>query len=147
MQKKSPFIEFFKRGLKIGAFEDYIDSIRKPLKRRGARTDTFSLHIPTPMMCLWTERQRKRLRKRAEGYDAVLVLGCDSATITAQDALKDTDCKIIQGMDMDGIINATAKVELPLTVTLDAHLESIVDVVSRSKTEAGKSDQTGRATP
>jgi hypothetical protein len=121
MQQDSPFIELFRRGLKTGAFEDYIQSIRKPLEQRGVRTGAYAIHIPTPMMCLWTEWQRSRLLKRAKDYEAVLVLGCDSATYTAQETLKDTDCHVIQGMDMIGTTNATLKVRFPLTFNLDMH--------------------------
>ncbi|MCU7843315.1 MAG: hypothetical protein KZQ93_05700 [Candidatus Thiodiazotropha sp. (ex Monitilora ramsayi)] len=119
MQQNSPFIEFFKRGLKAGAFEDYIQSIRKPLEQRGVRTGAYSIHTPTPMMCVWTEWQRSRLLKRARDYEAVLVLGCDSATYTAQDVLKKADCQVIKGMQMIGTTNATLKVRFPLTIELD----------------------------
>ncbi len=121
MQQNSPFIEFFKRGLKTGAFEDYIQSIRKPLEQRGVRTGTYAIHIPTPMMCLWTKWQRSRFLKRAKDYEAVLVLGCDSATYTAQEVLENTDCQVIQGMDMIGTTNATLQVRFPLTFNLGMH--------------------------
>jgi hypothetical protein len=121
MQKNSPFIEFFKSGLKTGAFEDYIQSIRAPLGQRGVRTSAYSIHLPTPMMCLWTDWQRNRLLKRAKGYEAVLVLGCDSATYTAREVLKNTDCQVIQGMQMIGTTNATLKLRFPLKIELDMH--------------------------
>ena len=121
MQQSSPFIEFFKRGLKTGALEDYIQSIREPLEQRGVRTGAYSIHLPTPMMCLWTEWQRNRFLKRTRDYEAVLVLGCNSATYTAQDVLKNTDCKVIQGMQMIGTTNATLKFRFPLTLELDMH--------------------------
>ena len=123
MQKQEPFIEFFKHGIKTAAFEDYIQSIRDTLGQRGVRTGVFSIHTPTPMMCLWTERQRKRLQKRARDYEAVLVLACDSGTASAKDALKDTDCTVIQSLDMDGVINATTSIHFPLTVVMERHVE------------------------
>ena len=121
MQQKSPFIEFFKRGLKTAAFEDYIQSIREPLEQNGVRTGAYSIHIPTPMMCLWTNWQRSHFLKRARDYEAVVVLGCDSATYTVQDVLKNTDCRVIQGMRMIGTTNATLKFRLPLTIELEMH--------------------------
>ncbi|MBT8090011.1 MAG: hypothetical protein KJO01_07365 [Gammaproteobacteria bacterium] len=124
MQKQEPFIDFFKHGLKTPAFEDYIQSIRDSLEQRGARTGVFSIHTPTPMMCLWTERQRKRLRKHAKDYEAVLILACDSGTESARDALKDTDCQVIQSLEMDGVINATTSIHFPLTVVMEPHTES-----------------------
>ena len=124
MQHNSPFIEFFKRGIKTGAFEDYIQSIRKPLEQRGVRTGTLALHVPTPMMCLWTRWQRNRLLKRARDYEAVLVLGCDSAAYSAQETLKDTDCQVIQGMQMIGTTNATLKFRFPLRI--DLHMNRVL---------------------
>ncbi len=124
MQKQEPFIEFFKHGVKTAAFEDYIQSIRDSLSERGVRTGVFSIHTPTPMMCLWTERQRKRLRKRAEDYEAVLILACDSGTQSARDALRDTDCRVIQSLDMDGVINAKTSFHFPLTVIMERHNQS-----------------------
>ena len=121
MQKKKPFIELFKHGLKTEAFEDHIKSIREPLDQRGVRTDVFTVLAPSPMMCLWTERQRHRLLKRAKDYEAVLVLGCDSALYTVTDALRDTDCHVIQGMHMTAVANATARFRFPATLTLEMH--------------------------
>lgn len=124
MQKEEPFIEFFKHGVKTGAFEDYIQSIRDSLTKRGVRTGTFSIHTPTPMMCLWTKRQRERFLKRAKDYEATLVLACDSGTISAKDALKKTDCKVMQALEMDGVINATTTIRFPLTISMEPHVES-----------------------
>ena len=123
MQEEEPFIEFFKHGFKTPAFEDHIESIRESLTERGVRTDVFSIHTPTPMMCLWTERQRARLLKRARDFDAVVILACDSGTESAKDALKDTDCQVIQALDMDGVINATTSIHFPLTVVMERHEE------------------------
>ena len=124
MRKQEPFIEFFRHGMKTAAFEDYIQSIRDSLSQRGVRTGVFSIHAPTPMMCLWTEGQRKRLRKRAKDYEAVLILACDSGTESAKDALKGTDCQVIQSLDMDGVINAKTSIHFPLTVVMERRDES-----------------------
>ncbi len=124
MQKKEPFIEFFKHGIKTSALEDHIQSIRDSLSERGVRTGVFSIHAPTPMMCLWTKRQRARLLKRAKDYEAVLIVACDSGTDSAKDALKDTDCQIIQSLDMNGVINATTSIRFPLIVVMEHHDES-----------------------
>ena len=121
MQKRKPFLELFKHGLDTGAFQDYVTSIREPLEERGVRTGVCTLRAPSPIMCLWTEGQRRRLRKRAKSYEAVLVLGCDSATHTAKDALKDTGCQVFQAMRMMAMANATMRFRFPMTVDLDMH--------------------------
>lgn len=121
IQQKKPFLEPLKHGVKTPAFEDHIASIRKALSEHGVRTDTFTTRLPIPMMCLWTARQRAKILKRARNFEAVLVLGCDSATYTAVDALKDTDCSIFQGMQVKTITNATTSLCSPATIRLDLH--------------------------
>ena len=69
MQKESPLIEFFKRGIKTRAFEDFIREIREPLERRGVRTGVFTTYLPCPTMCLWTKGQRRRFLARAKNYE------------------------------------------------------------------------------
>lgn len=119
IQQKQPFIELFKRGLKTGAFEAYIRSIRTALEEHGVRTDAFTMRLPVPMMCLWTAGQRQRLLRRAKGFEAALVLGCDSATYTAIDALRETGCAVFQGMAVKTITNATATFRFPGTIELE----------------------------
>lgn len=132
--KGTPLIEFFKHGLKTGAFEDYVKSIREPLEARGIRTDTFIMRVPHPLMCLWTDRQRGRLLKRARDFEAVLVLGCHSAAHTARVALKDTETQVFQGMREMGLTNATIKLRYPMTVELDVH--AMPDTVFGRRREA-----------
>ena len=119
--KNEPFIEFFKHGFKTQALEDHIASIRETLEQRGITTDAFTMRLPHPLMCLWTAGQRRRLLNRARNFEAVLVLGCYSAAHTARVTLKDTDCRVFQGMKEVGLANATIRVRYPMTVELDTH--------------------------
>ena len=124
MQQETPFIEFFKQGTHTPAFDDYIRSIRDPLDAVGVRTGVYTVHAPTPMMCLWTERQRNRLRKRAQDFDAVVVLACDSGVVTISNTLEGCECKVIPGMDTSGLINATTAIRFPLTVSMTPNQEN-----------------------
>jgi hypothetical protein len=119
IQRGSPFLELFKSGLKTPAFEDHIAEIREPLERRGVRTGVFSIYAPVPTMCLWTEGQRRRLQRRARDFEAVVVLGCRSATHTVRRALEETGCQIIEAMHTTGITNAAVKFRFPMTITLE----------------------------
>lgn len=138
IQTEKPFMEFFKHGLKTEAFEDYIKSIREPLEQRGIQTGVFTTRMPSPLMCLWTKGQRRRLLKCAKNYEAVLVLGCHSATYTVEDALKDTDCKIFQGMRMKGLTNATMEIEFPLKINLKMHPSHKGDKISQKESSVGE---------
>jgi hypothetical protein len=118
MQTSSPFIEFFKRGLRMEAFEDYIKVIREPLEQRGVRIGVCSSYLPCRTMCPWTKGQRRRSLERANDYDAVVVLGCDSATQTAREPLEGSNCKVVQAMRSIGVANATVRFRFPMTVDL-----------------------------
>ena len=69
-------------------------------------------------MCMWTSRRRKKLEKEAKNYDAVIVLGCDSATETVRDAVP-ADMKVIEGMKAAGIMNGRMSIRLRGDVFFD----------------------------
>lgn len=115
----SPFIEFFKHGIKTPAYERFLGDLVASLERDGIKTGVFTSYLPCAATCLWTSGQRSRLLKRASGYDAALVMGCESARHTVEKTLRDTDCEVILAMRLVGITNASLKFEFPLTVRLD----------------------------
>ena len=115
----SPLIEFFKHGIKTGAYEAHLRELRKSLEQRGLKTAVFTSRVPSYAMCIWTSGQLKRLLKRAKGHDAALVMGCESARVTAEETLKGTGCKVVLAMQLVGITNATMKFRPPLTVELE----------------------------
>ena len=117
--KDSPFIEFFKHGIKTPAYEDFLGEIRESLEQDGIKTGVFTSYLPCAATCLWTSGQRSRLLKRARDYDAALVMGCESARYTVEHALKDAKCDVILAMQLVGITNANLKFELPFNVRLD----------------------------
>jgi hypothetical protein len=119
----TPLIEFFKHGIKTPAYERYLDELRDSLESEGVRTDVFTSYLPCPTTCMWTAGQRNRLLKRASGYDAALVMGCASAQYTAEETLKETNCDVILGMRLAGIINARLKFEFPFNVMLDRTMQ------------------------
>jgi hypothetical protein len=66
---------------------------------------------------MWTSGRRKKLRKHARRFEAVIVLGCDNATETVRDSVQSTDCKVIEGMEVAGHINAKLRFHLPCNVS------------------------------
>jgi hypothetical protein len=118
-KRHSPVIEFFKSGIKTRAYEEYLQQICEPLEKRGVRTSVLTIYAPCPMLCLWTTGQRRRLLKRARDFEAVLVMGCESARYTVEQALEDTDCGVLLAMQLVGITNATLKSKFPSTIALD----------------------------
>jgi hypothetical protein len=115
----APLIEFFKYGVKTPVYEDLLDDLREDLERNEIKTGVFTSYLPCAAACLWTAGQRHRLLKRARGFDAALVMGCESARCTVEEALKDTDCDVLLGMQLVGVTNAKLKFEFPLNARLD----------------------------
>ncbi len=120
VQENKPFIRLFRHFLKSEPFEQYINILQSRLRERGLKTGVFR-SIPSHQwfMCMWTSGKRKKLQKCAEQYDAVIVLGCDSATETVRDAVKSTGCKVIEGMKVAGIMNAQIRFHLPGNVSFE----------------------------
>lgn len=117
--KGAPFMEFFKHGIKTPAYEEFLGEVRERLEHDGIRTGVFTSYLPSAATCLWTAGQRKRLLRRANDFDAALVMGCESARLTVDDTLKDTNCDVHLAMQLVGVTNANLKFEFPLTVKLD----------------------------
>jgi hypothetical protein len=59
------------------------------------------------------------LEKVAREYEAVLVLGCNSATETVREAVSSTKCKVLEGMEAAGIMNAKMTFHLPFNVSFE----------------------------
>jgi hypothetical protein len=66
---------------------------------------------------MWTDRRRRKLQKQAEQYDAVIVLGCDTANETVRDAVEPTGARVIEGMQVVGLMNAKLSLQLPANIS------------------------------
>jgi hypothetical protein len=120
VRDQKPFMQLFRSLFKSAPFERYIAALKTRLAGKGVRTDVFNSRLYHQwFMCMWTARRREQLRKRASQHDAVIVLGCDSATETVREALETTGCKVIEGMKVSGIMNAQLSFRLPGNVSFD----------------------------
>ena len=120
VRQKKPFMQFFRSVLKSLPFEHYIRELQSRLREQGVDTKVFSSNFYHQwFMCMWTSAQRKKLQATAKQFEAAIVLGCDSATETVRDAVKSTDCKVIEGMKVAGIMNATLRFHLPCNVSFE----------------------------
>ena len=120
VREKKPFIRLFRSFLKSAPFDKYLNEMQSRLSELGVKTKVFkSFPSHEWFMCMWTSGKRKRLRKYAEQFDAVIVLGCESATATVREAVESTACKVIEGMEVAGIMNAQLRFRLPGNVSFD----------------------------
>ena len=114
-----PYFEFFRHFLRTASYEHYIEKMRIELNARGVRADVFrSRWLHQFVVCMWTSRRRSKLRKRAEKYDALVVLGCEAAVQTIMDSLDDLPIPVIQGMRTEGIMSILPQFQYPGSITL-----------------------------
>jgi hypothetical protein len=139
VRENEPFIQLFRYFLKSAPFEKYIREMQSRLGEKGVRTDVFRSDLPHQwFLCMWTSGQRKKLKEQVKHYDAVIALGCDSATATVRSLVDSTECRVIEGMEVAGIMNATIRFRFPGTITFDN-----CDVVPISRRNEG-TDKPGR---
>jgi len=120
IREKKPFMQPLRSLLKSLPFEQYLKKLQSRLREQGVNAEIFrSTLYHHWFMCMWTSAQRKKLQKAAEKYEAVIVLGCESATETVEDSVKSTGCKVIEGMKVSGIMNATLRLHLPCNISFD----------------------------
>lgn len=115
-----PYIEIFRRFLKTEPYEQLIRKIQSDLISQGVNTSVFkSKLLHQFVLCMWTSARRKKLRERAKGHDAVVVLGCEGATQTVRDALNSTECRVVQGMETEGLMSIIPRFRFPGTLSLE----------------------------
>ena len=120
VNENRPFMQLHKSFLKSAPFEEYIRSLQDRLRRHGVHTDVFRSNLYHQwFLCMWTSGRRKKLEKRARNYDAVIILGCDTANETVRDAVSSTGCKVIEGMEFAGLMNAKLTFHLPCSVSFE----------------------------
>jgi len=113
IDRKLPFMRLFRSFLRSEPFEQHIEELQSQLGDRGIATEVFKSPLYYQwFLCMWTEGRRQKLRKRAEKFDAVVVLGCDTANETVREAVKPTGVKVIEGMRVTGFMNAKMTFDL-----------------------------------
>ena len=120
VKEKKPFMRLFKSLIKSAPFEAYIEALQSRLAENGIKATVFRSNLYHQwFLCMWTARRRNRLRNHARSYDAVVVLGCGSAAETVREAVKSYDCKVIEGLEVAGIMNAQLSFQLPCNVSFE----------------------------
>jgi hypothetical protein len=124
VRTQTPYIELFRNFLKTESYEKQIENLKSELINRGVRVGIFkSKWIHQFVLCMWTSRRRKALARYAREYDALIVLGCEAAVRTVNDSVKSTHCRILQGIETEGVMSIMPRVKLPCTLSLE--LESL----------------------
>ena len=120
VREGKPYIEPFRTSLRTLAYESHIAALKSRLESKGIRTGVFDSKLPHQfVMCMWTSRRRQELAKRAADYDALIVLGCDAAVETARSSIRPNGCRVIPGMEVEGIMNVMPTLHSPFSIWLE----------------------------
>ena len=119
VRENKPYLEVFRRLLNTEPYEELIKDMQTRLKKEGLKTGVFKGSLINYLICLWTSGGRKKFIKHANQFEAVIVMGCESAYESVQEILKSTNCRVFQGMESEGVLNAIPKIHLPLNLSLE----------------------------
>jgi len=120
VRERKPYMELFRKFLRTPSYESYIQVLRSRLESEGIKTGVFDSKLPHQfVLCVWTSGRRKELARHAAGYDALIVLGCDAAVETVRSCIKSNDCRVIPGMEAEGIMNVIPILQFPLNIWLE----------------------------
>jgi hypothetical protein len=129
VREKKPYIELFRNFLRTEAYESFIQVLERRLKDEGIKTIVFDSKLPHHfVVCMWTSRRRRQLAKRAAEFEGVLVLGCDATVEIVSDSIRSTDCRVIPGMETEGIMSLLPTVSFPFDISLE--VQGITPVIT-----------------
>jgi len=122
VREGKPYIELFRNFLRTASYESYIRALQSRLESNGIRTEVFDSKLPYQfIVCMWTSGRRDDLAKHAADYDAVIVLGCDAAVETVRHCIKSDNCRVIPGMEVEGIMNVIPMLKFPFNISLEVN--------------------------
>ena len=120
IREQKPLMRFLRSPFKSAPFEQYLQDLQARLLENGVRNDVFKSRMYQHwFLCMWSAGRRRKLQARAKDYEAVIVLGCDSATETIRDAVQSTGCKVIEAMEVGGLTNAKLKFSFPDRISFE----------------------------
>lgn len=120
VRENRPFLRLLRSLLKSAPLEEYLEELRTRLEGVGVRTSLFRSRLYHHwFMCMWTPGKRRKLQEEARKHEAVVVLGCDSATRTVRDVVDESECKVVEGMRVSGIMNAKLSFSFPADIRFE----------------------------
>jgi len=120
VSEKKPYIELFRKFWRTEAYESFIQDVKCGIEKKGIKTAVFDIKLPHHYVaCMWTYGRRRELAKQAAKFEGVVVLGCEATVEIVRDALSSVDCRVIEGMKSQGIMNVVPKVSFPFNISLE----------------------------
>lgn len=120
VSSNEPYLELFRGFFKTAAYERMIEDLKTELENRGVRTAVFaSKWLHQFVLCSWSAKKRQNLRECAKQYEALVVLGCEAAVRTVEDAVQSASCLVVQGMETVGLMSIKPLFQPPCTISLE----------------------------
>ncbi|MFC1829954.1 hypothetical protein ACFL0O_10120 [Thermodesulfobacteriota bacterium] len=134
VREKKPYIELFRKLWRTEVYESFIQALKRRLEEKRIKTAVFDINLPHHYVaCMWTYGRRRELAKRAAEFEGVVVLGCEATLEIVRDSIRSTDCRVIEGMEGEGIMNVIPIVSFPFNISLE--VQGITSVIKKeSKT-------------
>ena len=95
----------------------YLRALQLDAERRGQRSGVFRTSRASAA-CLWSTALARKFRRAGAGFDAIGVVGCESAVRTVSQVFPDKP--VVQLVRVEGIANFTLRTAWPLTVEITA---------------------------
>lgn len=132
VREKKPYVELFRKFLRTEAYELFIRALKRRLEDEGLKTAVFDSKLPHHFVaCMWTSGRRRKLAKHAAKFEGVVVLGCEATVEIVRDAIRSNDCRVIEGMENEGIMNVVPTISFPFNISLV--VEGITSVKEKSQ--------------
>ncbi len=137
VKEAAPYVQLARASLRTRSYDSYIRRVRSGLERAGIETHLFASRVLHHfVMCMWPARRRRALARAVAGYDAVIVFGCEAAVETARGCVEGSRCRVIPGMELEGIMNVTPSLGLPFDVRL--RVNSVIRVTTERQVAPGE---------
>ncbi len=128
VREGKPYIELFRSFLTTRSYEQYIHALQSRLQSQGITAHVYDCKLPYDyVVCMWSQGRRQDLERQAAKYDAAIVLGCDAAVETVRLAIRSSGCRVIPGMQAEGIMNVIPSLHLPFNIHLQ--VSKVIPVV------------------
>jgi hypothetical protein len=67
------------------------------------------------------------------GFEGAVVLGCEATVEIVRDSIRSADCRLIEGMESEGIMNILPTVSFPFNISLE--VQGITSVMEKRRTK------------
>ena len=116
------------------SFDRHLKELQLDAERRGQRSGVFRTSRASAA-CLWSTALARKFRRAGAGFDAIGVVGCESAVRTVSQVFPDK--RVVQLVRVEGIANFTLRTTWPLTVEIIAATQIPREGIARPRLERG----------